>query len=140
MIRFSQATIRTETKSKFGFPYIDHTVATPMSRASKITFTLSCLFTAVTVVGVHIVQDLERETLHQGPIKDAERTAARKQQQLQQQAADGVAVDPAKERQKLANRSEHELQQELRKNYEAMQPLSGQVVTKDGEVVHDKSR
>ncbi|QLL32320.1 hypothetical protein HG536_0C04890 [Torulaspora globosa] len=110
-----------------------------MSRASKITFSLSCLFTAATVVGVHFVQGLERETLHQGPIKDARRTAARKQQKLQQQEDESAAVDPDKERQKLANLSEHELQQELRKKYEAIQPLSGQVVTKDGEVVENRS-
>ncbi|QLQ80579.1 hypothetical protein HG537_0D05800 [Torulaspora globosa] len=107
-----------------------------MSRASKITFTLSCLFTAATVVGVHFVQGLERETLHQGPIKDAQRTAARKQQRLQQQQNE---LDPAKERQKLANLTEHELQQELRKKYESIQPLSGQIITKDGEVLNDRS-
>lgn len=115
-----------------------------MSRASKITFSVSCLFTAATVVGVHFVQGLERETLHQGPIKDAQRTAARRQQLLQQQSNDEeaavAALDPAKERQRLANRSEHELQQELRKKYEANQPLSGQVVTKDGEVLQDRSQ
>lgn len=44
-----------------------------MSRASKITFAASCLITAATVVGVHYVQEMERETLHQGPIKDAKR-------------------------------------------------------------------
>lgn len=102
-----------------------------MSRASKITFALSCVFTASTVVGVHIVQGLERDTLHQGPIKDAQRVAARKQQRLAAEA------DPEKERQKMVNRSEHELQQELRKKYEAVQPLSGKVVTKDGEAIDD---
>ena len=57
-----------------------------MSRASKITFALSCVFTASTVVGVHIVQGLERDTFHQGPIKDAQRVAARKQQRLAAEA------------------------------------------------------
>ncbi|SCV99905.1 LAFE_0B05116g1_1 [Lachancea fermentati] len=97
-----------------------------MSRASKITLGLSCLFTVTTVIGVHIIQDMERETLHQGPIKDAKRMADKK---------NGIAADPQKERKKLFNQSEHEMQQELRKKFESQQPLSGEILTKDGEVV-----
>lgn len=100
-----------------------------MSTASKITLALSCAVTAATVVGVHYVQELERETLHQGPIKDAKRMAERKAEQ----SAGAGAVSAESERKQHFNRSEHELQQELRKKYEAMQPLSGEVLTKDGE-------
>lgn len=108
-----------------------------MSRASKITFALSCVFTVTTVVGVHIVQGMERDTLHQGPIKDAQRIAARKQLQEQELLDRGSNsnLDPEKERTRLINKSEHELQQKLREKYEAIQPLSGEVVTKDGEVI-----
>lgn len=100
-----------------------------MSRASKITFTLSCIFTATTVVGVHIVQGMERETLHQGPIKDARRVAA-KQQQRQSSAAE---MDDSKSRKRLFNATEHEEQLELRRKYESMQPLSGNIRTKEAE-------
>ncbi|SCV01829.1 LAME_0G18778g1_1 [Lachancea meyersii CBS 8951] len=95
-----------------------------MSRASKITLGLSCLATAVTVVGVHYVQELERDTLHQGPIKDAKRMAERK-----------AALDPEKQRKQMFNKSEHEMQQELRKKYESMQPLSGEILTTNGNEV-----
>ncbi|CUS23264.1 LAQU0S09e00870g1_1 [Lachancea quebecensis] len=102
-----------------------------MSTASKITLALSCVVTAATVVGVHYVQELERDTLHQGPIKDAKRMAERR---AEQSASPGTSTTSAEsERKQLFNRSEHELQQELRKKYEAMQPLSGEVLTKDGE-------
>ncbi|CAI4060240.1 Pet117p SKDI_05G1350 [Saccharomyces kudriavzevii IFO 1802] len=102
-----------------------------MSRASRITFTVSCLITAATVVGVHYVQEMERETLHQGPIKDAKRVEEKRLRNL-----DGATPsDPTKERKRYFNMSEHEEQKELRKKYEMMQPLSGEVVTKGGEVV-----
>lgn len=97
---------------------------TKMSRASKITFGVSCLVTLTTVIGVHYVQALERDTLHQGPIKDAQRVAEKKKR-----------MAPASEGKKLLNQNEHEVQQELRRKYEAIQPLSGEVVTKDGERV-----
>ncbi|XDT05140.1 PET assembly of cytochrome c oxidase, mitochondrial [Nakaseomyces glabratus] len=95
-----------------------------MSRASKITFGVSCAVTLATIIGVHYVQELERETLHQGPIKDAKRVAEKKK-----------LMPAGTDEKKLLNRSEHELQQELRKKYESMQPLSGEVVTQDGERV-----
>lgn len=70
------------------------------------------------------MQELERDTLHQGPIKDAKRIADRK-------------AEMENERKKRFNESEHELQQELRRKYEALQPLSGEVLTKDGERAGD---
>lgn len=104
-----------------------------MSRASKITLGVTSLFTATMIVGVHYVQQLERETLHQGPIKDAQRM---KEKRLARENAGGV--DPEKERQRMVNKSEHEYQLELRKKYEQMQPLSGEVRTKDDELVELK--
>lgn len=97
-----------------------------MSRASKITFGVCSALTLVTVVGVHYVQAMERDTLHQGPIKDAQRVAEKRQKKLMPAATD---------EKKLLNKSEHDIQQELRRQYEAVQPLSGDVVTKDGERV-----
>lgn len=99
-----------------------------MSRASKITLALTSAVTAVVVVGVHYVQDMERETLHQGPIKDAKRVAEKRLKEAAQ-------LDPTKERQKVLNKNEHEYQLELRKKYEQLQPLSGEVRTKDNELV-----
>ncbi|CCD25293.1 Pet117p NDAI_0E04760 [Naumovozyma dairenensis CBS 421] len=111
-----------------------------MSRASKITFTLACIFTVTTTVGVHMVQALERETLHQGPIKDAKRVAEKKR--LKDSSGDEVPLgkqfgssDPSKEKKRLFNKTEHEMQAELKKKYEQLQPLSGEIVTEDGEVV-----
>ncbi|SCV01531.1 LAMI_0G12090g1_1 [Lachancea mirantina] len=97
-----------------------------MSRASKITLGLSCLFTATTVIGVHMVQEMERDVLRQGPIKDAQRVAEKHKTD---------AIDPSKQRKRLFNQSEHEVQKELRKKYEAIQPLSGEILTKDGQIV-----
>lgn len=96
-----------------------------MSRASKITFALSCVLTATTVIGVHIVQGMERETLHQGPIKDARRIAAK--QELKQQE------ENSKSRKRIFNQTEHEQQLELRKKYESMQPLSGKIHAEDSD-------
>ncbi|EDO15878.1 hypothetical protein Kpol_1009p26 [Vanderwaltozyma polyspora DSM 70294] len=90
-----------------------------MSRASKITLGLSCLLTGCTIVGVHLLQNMEREALMQGPIKDAKRVAEKKLQKEQELQE--------KERKRLFNKTDHELQQELRKKYEAIQPLSGEI-------------
>ncbi|AET39399.1 Pet117p Ecym_4337 [Eremothecium cymbalariae DBVPG len=116
-----------------------------MSRASKITLALSCVLTTATIVGVHFVQEMERETLHQGPIKDAKRIADKRAAReaaaslKSSPEADPVeTTDVNKERKKLLNKAEHEQQLELRKKYQEMQPLSGEVVTKDGEVVERK--
>lgn len=81
-------------------------------------------------------------TLHQGPIKDAKRVAEKNQRKLelsqqQVQQPDAAGSDPEKNRQKMLNKSEHQLQQELRKKYESIQPLSGEIVTKGGEAVNN---
>lgn len=118
-----------------------------MSRASKITFGVTCLFTLTSIIGVHYVQELERDTLHQGPIKDAKRIAEKKQKEAEEKAnestknisvmkspIDGLSPEE-KEKKRNFNRNDHELQQQLREKYEKMQPLTGEVVTKDGEVI-----
>lgn len=110
-----------------------------MSRASKITFALSCVFCVTTVIGVHIVQDMERNTLHQGPIKDAKRVAEKKaekaeEQQIKKSPNSGLD-EAAKQKKRNFNKNDHDFQQELKKKYTAIQPLTGEIVTKDGEVV-----
>lgn len=47
---------------------------------------------------------------------------------------DGLSPDQ-KEKKRNYNKTDHELQQHLREKYEKMQPLTGEVVTKDGEVI-----
>lgn len=119
-----------------------------MSRAGKITFGVTCLFTLTSIVGVHYIQEMERETLHQGPIKDAKRMADKKKREAEgntqptQQLPFGVMKSPndglspeQREKKRNYNKTDHELQQHLREKYEKVQPLSGEIVTKDGEVV-----
>ncbi|EJU03781.1 hypothetical protein DACRYDRAFT_21226 [Dacryopinax primogenitus] len=53
------------------------------SRASKITFIASIAFAAVTVWGVHYMQDQERESMYQGVLKDEARVAAKRRQREQ---------------------------------------------------------
>ncbi|CCK72766.1 Pet117p KNAG_0L01460 [Huiozyma naganishii CBS 8797] len=103
-----------------------------MSRASKITFGLSCLFTVTAVVGVHMIQDLERDTLHQGPIKDAKRLEQKREERRSLPASPNDKLDDAaREKKRQFNKTDHEMQQELRKKYESIQPLSGEIVTRD---------
>ena len=128
-----------------------------MSRASKITFALSCVFCVTTVVGVHYVQDMERNTLHQGPIKDAKRVAEKRAEREAEASASASATSAeaaaaaknapsssldaaSKEKKRNFNKSDHELQQALRKKYESIQPLTGEVTTKDGEKVSSSSK
>ncbi|CAL9728964.1 protein Pet117p, mitochondrial [Monosporozyma unispora] len=113
-----------------------------MSRASKITFGVTCLFTLTSIIGVHYIQELERETLHQGPIKDAKRMADKKKKEAEEKASLGVMKSPndglspeQREKKRNYNKTDHELQQHLKEKYEKMQPLSGEIVTKDGEVI-----
>ncbi|AMD19997.1 HCL154Cp [Eremothecium sinecaudum] len=106
-----------------------------MSRTSKIVLAASCLVSAATIMGVHIVQEMERDVLRQGPIKDAKRVAEKKSARERAAAGEVSAAEAEKERKRLFNAAEHQMQLELRKKYDQLQPLSGEIVTKDGEVV-----
>ncbi|KAI9595081.1 hypothetical protein BDF19DRAFT_423125 [Syncephalis fuscata] len=74
-----------------------------MSRASKLTLTLSIAATVAIVYGVHRQQRLERETLHEGVIRDQERYEQRKrniaeleqQQRLQKQLEKEQMIKPS---------------------------------------------
>lgn len=112
-----------------------------MSRASKITFGLTCLFTVTSIITVHSIQRLERETLHQGPINDAKRREDKKKNPKavggEQFGTPGVATlgaDDKKKKQEF-NDNDHKLQQRLTKEYSSKQPLTGQILTKDEEIV-----
>ncbi|CAM9013967.1 unnamed protein product [Wickerhamomyces anomalus] len=88
-----------------------------MSRASKITLATTIVATTVTVIWVHKVQEEERNV---SPIKDAQRVQ-----------------EKALKKKLLANQKEHELQQELRKKYEQLQPLSGVTHTAEEPIKKD---
>ncbi|XP_063609557.1 protein PET117 homolog, mitochondrial-like isoform X1 [Penaeus indicus] len=53
-----------------------------MSLASKVTLGASCVATAAIVGYVHIKQNIDREKLHEGVIKDVERQQRRKAENL----------------------------------------------------------
>lgn len=108
-----------------------------MSKASKWTFGISCVVTAVTVAGVHLVQGWERDTLRLGPVKDAKRLEERaKKMELRDTGAvaGGAVVGPpgfngavdaaTRERQREANAREHEEQLALRQKYAAQQAVA----------------
>ncbi|KAI8055140.1 hypothetical protein BDF22DRAFT_675637 [Syncephalis plumigaleata] len=74
-----------------------------MSRASKITLALSIGATIAIVYGVHRQQQLERETLHEGVIRDRERYQQRQrnmeeleqQRRLQEQLEKEQSIKPS---------------------------------------------
>lgn len=81
-----------------------------MSTASKVTFAASCLFAVTSFIYINVEQRLERETLKQGPIKDAERM----QKKLSEK--------------QMANDLEHKEQMVLKEQYEKAQPLTGEII------------
>lgn len=74
---------------------------------------MSAIFAVGSVVAVHFIQDIETDQIRQGPIKDAERMSEKTRRKL------------------FVNTEEHSYQQELRKQYEEMQPLNGKIITKE---------
>ncbi|XP_076067232.1 protein PET117 homolog, mitochondrial [Oratosquilla oratoria] len=53
-----------------------------MSLASKVTLGLACIVSGGIVYYVHYKQNLDRENLHEGVIKDVERQQRRKMENL----------------------------------------------------------
>lgn len=87
-----------------------------MSTASKITFGGSCLLAAGTFVGINYLQTSERNSLRQGPIRDAERVAAKELSKKQR-----------------VNDMEHKEQMELKQKFASVQPLNSDVIQADEE-------
>lgn len=116
-----------------------------MSTASKITFGLTCLFTVTSIITVHTLQRLERETLHQGPINDAKRREERKKNPKGTSSGTfGTAssskpspnlTDEDKKRKQVFNDNDHKLQQRLTQEYSNKQPLTGQILTQNEEII-----
>ncbi|XP_068226236.1 protein PET117 homolog, mitochondrial [Palaemon carinicauda] len=55
-----------------------------MSLASKITFGVSCAISAGIVTYVHVKQNIDRDKLHEGVIRDIERQQRRKTENIYQ--------------------------------------------------------
>ncbi|KAH7313788.1 hypothetical protein B0I35DRAFT_480448 [Stachybotrys elegans] len=53
-----------------------------MSRASKITLTLTSIASVCTVVGIHYMQKFEQEAMHAGVIRDMEQQRIKRERQL----------------------------------------------------------
>lgn len=82
-----------------------------MSTASKITFGCSCVLAAGTFVSINYLQITERKSLRQGPIKDAERMAAKEFNKKQR-----------------VNDMEHKEQILLQEKFTSVQPLGSEVI------------
>ncbi|KAK9457734.1 hypothetical protein V1511DRAFT_494451 [Dipodascopsis uninucleata] len=72
-----------------------------MSRASKITLGVVSTVAAITVYGVHYIQEQEEKTMYEGVLKDIERQKV-----------------------KRAREEDFLLNQRLQREYEAIQPLA----------------
>ncbi|CCG21200.1 Pet117 protein [Candida orthopsilosis Co 90-125] len=81
-----------------------------MSTASKITLGASIAFATGAFIFINYSQQSERAALRQGPIKDAERQQAKKTQKQQ------------------ANELEHREQEEMKRRFAALQPLSSEII------------
>ncbi|ODV67533.1 cytochrome c oxidase assembly factor [Hyphopichia burtonii NRRL Y-1933] len=85
-----------------------------MSTASKVTFASSCLFAAGSFWFINYSQQAERDALRQGPIKDAARIQAKKEQEFNKK--------------QKANDEEHKQQLLLKQQYESVQPLAPEII------------
>ncbi|CAK9435590.1 uncharacterized protein LODBEIA_P03170 [Lodderomyces beijingensis] len=83
-----------------------------MSTASKVTLGASIAFATGAFIFINYSQQAERSALRQGPIKDAERMAAKRE----------------KTRKQMANEAEHREQSELKAKYLEMQPLNHEII------------
>ncbi|CAI5757318.1 unnamed protein product [Candida verbasci] len=87
-----------------------------MSTASKITLGASILFAAGSFVFINYSQNLERQALRQGPIKDAKRQEMKK-------------LEREKSKKQQFNELDHKQQNELREKYVKLQPLNSEIIT-----------
>ncbi|EDK42624.1 hypothetical protein PVL30_000770 [Lodderomyces elongisporus] len=83
-----------------------------MSTASKVTLAASIAFATGSFIFINYSQQAERSALRQGPIKDAQRMAAKREKS---------------QKQKL-NEAEHREQNELKAKYQELQPLTGEII------------
>lgn len=96
-----------------------------MSRAAKTTFALTTLGSIGIVMFVHDLQKEERESLHQGPIRDRERVRMKREAEAAAlEAAKGQPVDLTLTEAQKARAAEYELQKELRDRYAKVQAVS----------------
>ncbi|KAI5964856.1 PET117 [Candida pseudojiufengensis] len=87
-----------------------------MSTASKVTLGASILFATGAFIFINYSQQTERAALRQGPIKDAARQLAKKQEQQEKSAK------------QKANELEQLQQNELKAKYLKVQPLNDEII------------
>lgn len=87
-----------------------------MSTASKITLGSSIAFAIGSFVFINYSQQTERDSLREGPIKDAKRLEQKRLERFQ---------DNAKLKR---NDLEHQEQVRLKEKYEKLQPLSSEII------------
>ncbi|RCK60891.1 hypothetical protein Cantr_08120 [Candida viswanathii] len=103
-----------------------------MSTASKITLGLSCSFAVGAFIFINYSQQLERDALRQGPIKDAARQQAKLLERQQKQ-------EKEKSSKQIANELEHMEQNALREQLIKVQPLSEEIIRgEEGKVIPPK--
>ncbi|RCK55810.1 hypothetical protein Cantr_05526 [Candida viswanathii] len=102
-----------------------------MSTASKITLGLSCSFAVGAFIFINYSQQLERDALRQGPIKDAARQQAKLLERQQR--------EKEKSSKQIANELEHMEQNALREQLIKVQPLSEEIIRgEEGKVIPPK--
>lgn len=87
-----------------------------MSTASKVTLGSSIVFAIGSFVFINWSQQSERESLREGPIKDAKRMEQKRQERF------------AENKKLLRNDLEHQEQLKLKQQYEKLQPLTGEII------------
>ena len=80
-----------------------------MSTLLKVTFGALCAFAVALFIGINYLQKAEQTAIRQGPIKDAQRIAEKLKKQL-------------------ANEKEAQIQADLRQKFEAVQPVSAEII------------
>lgn len=98
-----------------------------MSRAAKLTFGITSALTVATITYVHFDQRWAQEALRQGPLRDAERVKAHREDKARKFEAmndDEKTEYLRKERVRKELLAEHDMQLKLKAQYEKVQPLS----------------
>lgn len=86
-----------------------------MSTLSKITLASSITFAVGSFIFINYSQIAERDSLREGPIKDAARMREKQARFLDNKKL-------------MRNDLEHQEQLKLREEYEKMQPLTGEII------------
>ena len=98
-----------------------------MSRAAKLTFGITSALTVATITYVHFDQKWAQQALRQGPINDMERVKQHredKQRRFDAMNDEEKTEYLRKEKVRKELLAEHDMQLQLKAQYEKVQPLS----------------